>query len=356
MARWTRLTSFAAVFLLAFPASTLAAERWAVVTAAGVLDRGNGTQSSTKTAEGSYTVVFSAKITGCTYQATVGSHIAPKLATGRPPGGLISVAPLFGNPSALRVVTRDRTGTLKSRGFHLLVACPSAQARENPADAESLLSDADRWGVVSIDSVVAGRGATSAALIPLDTGNRGTEVLFDKEVRPCAYLASEVIPSSEHDPYLLGVGPRYGKSRGVHVSSALTSTAGPAGEFSLVVKCPGSVAQTGNDRSAVVNANGSLARGVGVLDTGKLGTGRYFVSIDKRRFGWRGAGRAWLLTIGNASALLRGLPAGVATLELWGEATDTSVDFLVQTWKPNPENPGDLIGADLPFHFYAVAY
>jgi hypothetical protein len=358
MVRSEHLVSLVATFLLAFSTAGFGTERWAVVTAAGGLARGSGAQSSTKDTEGAYTVVFNASISGCTYQATVGSSAPHKLPNGRPVGGMIGVAPHFSNPNALRVFTRDQSSSSESRGFHLLVVCPPARfAAANIAGGILRLTDVDRWAVVSFDQIYASRGAVSAALIPLATGNSGTEVLFDKEVRLCAYLASEVIPSSEHDPYLLGVGPRRGKSKGVHVSSALTSTSGPAGEFNLIVKCPGRATKTVNDRWAVVNANGTLIRGYGALSSVRLGTGRYAVSIDKRRFGWPGVGRAALLTLGPASGTLSLQPlAGAVSFELWGEATATSIDFIVQTWKPNPDDPNDLIGADRPFHLYVTGY
>jgi hypothetical protein len=362
MSRPDHLILLVAAVWLAFSSAGLAAERWAVVTAAGALARGSGALSSTKAAAGSYTVVFNARISGCTYQATIGSSAPPRLPNGRPVGGMISVAPHFSNPSALRVFTRDAMGAPKSRGFHLLVACPPARlgAAESTAGSGATrlrLSDVDRWAVVSFDQVYASRGAVSAAFIPLATGNSGTEVLFGKEVRLCGYLASEVIPQSEHDPYLLGVGPRRGKSKGVHVSSALTSTSGFAGEFNLIVKCPGSATRTVNDRWAVVNANGTLVRGYGALASVRLGTGRYAVSIDKRRFGWPVAGRAALVTIGTGSGALPLQPlAGAASFELWGEVTDTSINFVVETWKPNPDDPDDLIWADRPFHLYVAGY
>jgi hypothetical protein len=359
MVRSGRLVSLAAAVLLAFPAVGAAAERWAVVSSWGALARASGALSSTKAAEGSYTVVFNTSVSSCTYQATVGIF-APPRPSDRPPGGMVSVVPHFSNQKALRVFTRDRLGKLKSRGFHLFVACPPALTAQNGAAggaSGSRLTNLDRWAVVSLDQIYASRGAVSVTLIPDDLGNSGTEVLFNKDVKSCAYLATEVIPQSEHDPYRLGVGPRRGNANGVHVSSALTATSGPTDEFNLVVKCPGRATKTVNDRWAVVNANGALARGHGALASVRLETGRYVVSIDKRGFGWPGVGRAALLTIGPPSGALPLQPlAGVATFELPGEVTDTSIEFVVQTWKPNPDDPSDLISADRPFHLYVTAY
>jgi hypothetical protein len=352
MALLHRSIALATVLLVSFPTATFA-DSWAVVTADGSLARGSGVQSSTRTGTGAYTVTFKADVAACTYQATIGSHVVPRLPGGRPVGGMVSVAPRFSTPNAVRVYTRDRLGVAKSRGFHLLVTCPPVR---NTAAVEPRTTDADRWAVVSFDSIVAGRGAASAAFIPADTGNKGTEVVFDKNVRQCAYLGSQVTPES--DPYRLGVGPRWGKSGGVHVSSALTSTAGPAGEFNLLVKCATRGAtKIVNDRWAVVNANGTLVRGFGARASARLSLGRYAVDIDKRRFGWPAGGRAALVTIGTANASLIGQPpTGVATFLAWGEETDTSIGFMVQTWKPNPDDPSDLIGADLPFHLLAVGY
>jgi hypothetical protein len=91
----------------------------AVVTDAGVLSRGHGATSATKSGTGQYQVVFSSDVKACTYSATLGDP-----ADGAPPAGEIAVSSLAGNANGVLVVTRESTGAATAdRPFHLIVSC-----------------------------------------------------------------------------------------------------------------------------------------------------------------------------------------------------------------------------------------
>jgi hypothetical protein len=91
---------------------------WAVVSSDGSLGRKNGASSSSRLATGEYQVVFGRNVSGCAYNATIGSGDATE-----PPAGEVGVAQRAGNASAVSVVTRDSTGTKADRPFHLGVDC-----------------------------------------------------------------------------------------------------------------------------------------------------------------------------------------------------------------------------------------
>lgn len=91
---------------------------WAVVSSAGTLGRNNGASSSSRLAAGEYQVVFGRDVSGCAYDATIGTSD-----TAEPPAGEIGVAQRAGSASSVSVVTRDSAGLKADRPFHLSIAC-----------------------------------------------------------------------------------------------------------------------------------------------------------------------------------------------------------------------------------------
>ncbi|MGH8886180.1 MAG: hypothetical protein ACRDYX_13570 [Egibacteraceae bacterium] len=92
---------------------------FAVVNAAGSLDRGEGARGSRRVAPGQYEVIFRRDVTDCAYVATIG---VPDDAA--PPAGEISVGSQPGDRRGVQVRTRNSAGNPANRGFHLVVVCP----------------------------------------------------------------------------------------------------------------------------------------------------------------------------------------------------------------------------------------
>jgi len=109
---------FKAGQLPAAPAGPPATKLWAVVNPSGSLARSNGTTSAGRVVEGGYEVLFTQDVSRCTYVATVGNQ-----ETGNPPFGVIAVAQRTGNVNGVYVETRDLSGALVDRPFHLAVLC-----------------------------------------------------------------------------------------------------------------------------------------------------------------------------------------------------------------------------------------
>jgi len=93
---------------------------WAVVDNNGTLIRNKGVTSSQKLATGMYQVVFNSDVTGCSYQATVGSAgNATTLVVGQ-----ADVAQRQNVANAVEVWTLNSAGNaLADRSFHVAVFC-----------------------------------------------------------------------------------------------------------------------------------------------------------------------------------------------------------------------------------------
>jgi hypothetical protein len=90
---------------------------WAVVDAAGALARSTGTTGSIHLGPGTYQVNFNRDVSGCAYTATIGPIGAGSSS------GDIDVATRAGNNNAVFIETRDNSGVVSDRPFHLMVAC-----------------------------------------------------------------------------------------------------------------------------------------------------------------------------------------------------------------------------------------
>ncbi len=94
------------------------AHRYAVVESDGTLARGKNAWSAAQVAGGTYEVFFDRDVTGCAYQATIGTT-----SIGTAPAGLITVASRVSQPTGVWVDTSNLDGTDGERAFHLVVSC-----------------------------------------------------------------------------------------------------------------------------------------------------------------------------------------------------------------------------------------
>ena len=92
--------------------------RHGVISNLGALIRGRGITSASKTGEGQYVAILDADVRNCTYSATLGDESASGPGTGQ-----IAVTSAASNVNGVRVVTRNSTGDLADRSFHLIVSC-----------------------------------------------------------------------------------------------------------------------------------------------------------------------------------------------------------------------------------------
>jgi hypothetical protein len=97
---------------------------WAVVGADGTLVRSNSsagpvTVTHTTVGSGLYEVDFSADVSGCAYEATLGDT-----GTATPPMGFVGVAGSASSVDGVVVQTSNTSGTAADEPFHLYVSCP----------------------------------------------------------------------------------------------------------------------------------------------------------------------------------------------------------------------------------------
>jgi len=94
-------------------------ENAAVVSPAGVIVRGRGTNTGLRTGEGRYTVTFNRDVRGCFYVATVGDE-----GTAGTGSGTASVASNPVNPNSVDVRTANAANNqVQNSSFHLIVTC-----------------------------------------------------------------------------------------------------------------------------------------------------------------------------------------------------------------------------------------
>jgi hypothetical protein len=90
----------------------------AVVTSAGLLARGRGVSSATRTAEGRYQVIFDRDVRACAYMASIGDAGGAAPAT-----GAVETSQLASNVNGVALRTQNSNGTPNDRPFHLIVSC-----------------------------------------------------------------------------------------------------------------------------------------------------------------------------------------------------------------------------------------
>jgi hypothetical protein len=92
--------------------------RQAVVTGAGVLARGRGVTSASRTGQGRYQVIFNRDVRGCAYVASICDAGAAA-----PAAGLVETSQLASNVNGVSLRTQNSNGTPNDRPFHLIVSC-----------------------------------------------------------------------------------------------------------------------------------------------------------------------------------------------------------------------------------------
>lgn len=97
------------------PAGAAAVRHFAVVSAAGQFLRGDAKSGGSAGAIGSYTVGFAESVSGCAYDATLGTTDGTTV-----PAGRVTVNDRGG---AVGVQTYDAAGVAADLPFHLIVAC-----------------------------------------------------------------------------------------------------------------------------------------------------------------------------------------------------------------------------------------
>jgi hypothetical protein len=88
----------------------------AAVAADATLVHGSGVVIASRSSAGVYSVFFDWTVSGCTFVGTIGPANAGTAA------GMIDVAPSTGM-TGVRVETRETTGVLTDKPFHLIVFC-----------------------------------------------------------------------------------------------------------------------------------------------------------------------------------------------------------------------------------------
>jgi hypothetical protein len=90
----------------------------AVVTTAGLLARGRGVSSASRTGEGRYQVIFDRDVRACAYDASIGDA-----GGAAPAAGLVETAQLASNVNGVSLRTQNSDGAPADRPFHLIVSC-----------------------------------------------------------------------------------------------------------------------------------------------------------------------------------------------------------------------------------------
>ncbi len=97
---------------------------WARVAPDGSLTAGSGATSSGLLQTGDYEVIFDRPVTGCAYEATIGSSLFSNNAFNDQAQGEIYTEPREDNPDSVFVATFNKAGANASNNaFHLAVIC-----------------------------------------------------------------------------------------------------------------------------------------------------------------------------------------------------------------------------------------
>jgi hypothetical protein len=94
-------------------AGTGTAEFWGAVTANGVISRGSGISTATRTGTGAYLATFPRDVNTCLGIGTIVGKT----------GGQISLSAVGGQPQQLTINTFAATGAAANRAFNIVVTC-----------------------------------------------------------------------------------------------------------------------------------------------------------------------------------------------------------------------------------------
>jgi hypothetical protein len=144
--------------------------RWAVIDSVGGLARGSHVLSTAHLGTGNYEVIFDKSVAKCAFIVTTGTTSAGSV--GNP--GAITMAGRAANKAGVFIHTMDRLGNAIDQSFHLAVNCGKSKL----------------IGVIEANGTK-NRGLHVVSSTKLSGLNGGTyEVIFDRTVSGCAYVAS----------------------------------------------------------------------------------------------------------------------------------------------------------------------
>lgn len=274
---------------LASPAT--AANRFAVVDAAGGLIVGSGVAGVTKfPGSGRYEVTFTANVSLCAYVATT-ANLSVQALQVYTAGGHLS-------PNGVYVETKNQGGGLTDGLFHLVVDCGGSGFR---------------YAVVGYAADLV-RATPYTTLTYLGVGQY--HVTFSASVAKCAYLATVGDPANQLVFNPSGVYTASGPDN----RTVLVETKNPGGglqdgvPFHLAVICAAT-----KSRVAVVDAAGIIKRGSPLTSAFRAADGRYVVATNMNVN--PGPGCATVATRGSVD---QGVPFTPATIELQaGPAANT---------------------------------
>ncbi|HXY73561.1 MAG TPA: hypothetical protein VEM41_13570 [Actinomycetota bacterium] len=299
----------AVIFALGSGTAIAAGSLWEVGSATGALVRSNGGTAYTRLSTGTYQADFNSDQTKCAYVATPGDTGAGAVA-----GPVIAtVASRAGDPKGLFIQTFNQSSSaVVDDPVHVATYCGKGF-----------------WAVVGGDGTLA-RGSKVASSAHLSTGNY--EVIFTKKVKKCAFTASiGTTGIGSAAAAEITVAGRAGNQFGVFVHTMNAAGTPVDSAFHLAVTCSKDI--------AVIEADGSKARGSHVTSSTKLGgsgTGTYEVIFDRTV-----SGCAYTATV------------GVST---FGGSVSTPVTITTATRAGNPNgvfvfiHKTDGTTIDEPFH------
>ncbi len=227
-------------------ASAGAANLFAVVNQAGVLQSGGGVSNVVHLGFGQYEVTFTSDVSQCAYMATT-ANVTSQAFQAFTAGGHLSVNGVY-------VETKNQGGGLSDVPFHLVVVCNVAKMKYAVVDYSGNLT----------------RATPGTTLTNLGAGRY--TITFTQSVSACAFIATVADP---------GNGLVYAPA-GVYTASGTTANA-----VYIETKNGGGGLQTGvpfhlgvicgptNTRIAVVNNTGLIKRGSALTSTYQWTTGEY---------------------------------------------------------------------------------
>ncbi len=228
---------------------------WAFVNATGALLLGGHATGSERLTVGEYQVNFTADVSACAFEATLGNPYS----YGSPTPGFVTVAGRSGVADAVFVEVTDIAGNVVDEGFNLEVSCTN-----------------ELWAVVSsTGELIRDNGAIGAAYIGGPFGYGQYSVQFNQDVANCTFLATLGTTGSISTvpPGIVTVAGLAGTPDGVFVETLNDTGVETNSSFHLVVVCT-------SPTMAVVGPGGTYVRG----DNNKTeltATGQYDVGFPQ---------------------------------------------------------------------------
>jgi hypothetical protein len=282
--------------------------QWVVVDYFGNPVRSAGVTGFVHLGSGRWEITFNRDMRNCSYVATIGD---PSNGIALAPGEVFTASG-HSSVNGVYVETRTNSGGLSDYPYHLQTQC----------DAVGL------WAVSNYGGTFV-RGSGVLGSIHLGAGQ--WEVIFNRDMRNCSYVATIGDPSN-------GIAPAPGEvftaGGRLSVNGVYVETKNPGGGLSdypyhLQAQC------AGNGQWAVTDYGGNFARGSGVTGGSHLGTGRYEIAFNRDV-----RGCSFVATIGDPGNGIATAPMQVFTAGGHFGLNDVYVET---------KNPGGGL-TDYPFH------